>query len=348
MGKSPQEAAEMGGNEVALPVLASTLTTAIVFFPVLFLYGVSRYLFTALALAVVISLLASYLAALTVVPLFCARYLQTPAHGHGGRRGWAGRFLDWFDGRFAALLGAYGAAVAATALRRPARWLVVLLVGCAAAGALAPRLGVSFFPRTDPGQFVISLKTPAGSNLAATERETERIENIIRGEVAPEELDILVSNLGNVPDFAAMYSPNAGQNTGFVQVSLRPGHRTSSFEYMRRVRARLRRELPHIAIYFQAGGLVDSIVNMGLPAPIDVQISGSNLRLDFAIANRLAGQIRQLPGVSDAFIPQDIDAPALRLDFDRQRVAQLGLTQREAVQNVITALTSSQMIAPSF
>jgi Cu/Ag efflux pump CusA len=117
---------------------------------------------------------------------------------------------------------------------------------------------------------------------------------------------------------------------------------------MRRVRARLRRELPHIAIYFQAGGLVDSIVNMGLPAPIDEQISGSNRRLDFAIANRLAGQIRQLPGVSDAFIPQDIDAPALRLDFDRQRVAQLGLTQREAVQNVITALTSSQMIAPSF
>lgn len=348
MGKSPQEAAEVGGNEVALPVLASTLTTAIVFFPVVFLYGVSRYLFTALALAVVISLFASYLVALTVVPLFCAKFLKAPAHGHGGRRGFAGRFLDWFDARFDSLLRGYTVAIAKTALKRPAASLAILLIACLSTYSMLPLLGVSFFPRTDPGQFVISMKTPAGSNLIVTEQETERIENIIRAEVAPDELDILVSNIGNVPDFAAIYSPNAGQNTGFIQVSLKAGHRTSSFEYMRRVRERLTQELPHIAIYFQTGGLVDSIINMGLPAPIDVQVSGSNLRLDFEIANRLATRIRQIPGVSDAFIPQDIDAPALRLDFDRQKVSQLGLTQREVVQNVITALSSSQMIAPSF
>ncbi len=346
MGKSPQEAAEIGGNEVALPVLASTLTTAIVFFPVVFLYGVSRYLFTALALAVVISLFASYFVALTVVPLFCSRLLK--AHHHGQRRSLFGRFVQWFDGRFEALLRGYAIAVSRTALARPALTLFGILLACGLSYALFPLLSVSYFPRTDAGQFVISIKTPAGTNLDVTERETERIENIIRSEVPPAELNLLVSNLGNVPDFAAIYSPNAGQNTGFVQVSLKEGHKTSSFEYMRRVRARLSRELPHIATYFQSGGLVDSIVNLGLPAPIDVQVSGSNLRLDYSIARGLANKIRLIPGVSDAFIPQDIDAPALRLDFNRQKVAQLGLTQREVVSNVITALTSSQMIAPSF
>jgi len=346
MGKSPQEAAEIGGNEVALPVLASTLTTAIVFFPVVFLYGVSRYLFTALALAVVISLFASFFVALTVVPLFCSRLLK--AHTHGHRRSFFGRFVQWFDGRFEALLRGYAFAVGRTALTRPALTLFGILAACGLSYAIFPLLSVSYFPRTDAGQFVISIKTPAGSNLDLTERETERIENIIRSEIPPSDLNLLVSNLGNVPDFAAIYSPNAAQNTGFLQVSLKEGHQTSSFEYMRRVRARLSRELPHIATYFQSGGLVDSIVNLGLPAPIDVQVSGPNLRLDHTIASRLARQIRLIPGVSDAFIPQDIDAPALRLDFDRQKVAQLGLTQREVVSNVITALTSSQMIAPSF
>lgn len=350
MGRSPREAAEIGGNEVALPVLASTLTTAIVFFPVVFLYGVSQYLFTALALAVVISLFASYIVALTVVPLFCSRLLKAHSHeeGHATRPNLFRRFLRWFDGRFEALLRGYTVAVTKTALERPATALAVLLILCLLSYSIFPLLGVSFFPRTDPSQFVISIKAPAGTNLEVTERETERIESIIRTEVPPAELELLVANLGNVPGFSSIFSPNAGQNTGFLQVSLKEGHKTSSFEYMKRVRARVTQELPHVATYFQTGGLVDSIINMGLPAPIDVQVSGSNLRLDYEIASRLAAQIREIPGVSGAFIPQDIEAPGLRLDFDRQKMSQLGLTQREVLQNVITALSSSQMIAPSY
>ena len=217
------------------------------------------------------------------------------AHHPGQRRSLFGRFVQWFDGRFEALLRGYAFAVGRTALARPTLTLFGILLACGLSYALFPLLSVSYFPRTDAGQFVISIKTPAGTNLEVTERETERIENIIRSEIPPADLNLLVSNLGNVPDFAAIYSPNAGQNTGFIQVSLKEGHQVSSFEYMRRVRARLSRELPHIATYFQSGGLVDSIVNLGLPAPIDVQVSGSNLRLDYSIANRLARQIRSAP-----------------------------------------------------
>lgn len=346
MGLSPTEAAEKGGNEIALPVLASTLTTAIVFFPVVFLYGVSRYLFSALALSVVISLFASYFVALTVVPLFCARLLK--AHDPGHPKGAFARFVKWFDNRFESLLRGYTKAVTSTALRYPKAAVAVLLAGCLVSYSMLPLLGVSFFPRTDSGQFIISLKAPSGTNLEVTEQEVERVENIVRGIVPPNELDIVVSNIGTVPGFSSMYSQNSAQNTAFVQVSLLGGHKVSTFDYMARVRERLAREMPHVATYFQAGGLVDSIINMGLPAPIDVQVSGSDLRLDYEIASRLARQIREIPGVSDAFIPQDLDAPAIRLDFDRQKAAQLGLTQREVVQNVITSLTSSQMIAPSY
>src|SRR6266851_10371814 len=117
---------------------------------------------------------------------------------------------------------------------------------------------------------------------------------------------------------------------------------------MARVRNRIESELPQLSSYFQSGGLVDAVLNLGLPAPIDVQVSGSNLERSYGTAATLANQIRQIPGVADAFIPQDIDAPALQLDIDRTRASELGLNQREVVNNVITALTSNQMIAPSF
>jgi hydrophobe/amphiphile efflux-1 (HAE1) family protein len=346
-GMPAPEAAERGGREVALPVLAATLTTGVVFFPVTFLYGVSRFLFSALALAVVIALFASYFVAMTVVPLFCARFLKNPHESHHRKVSLGQRFNAWFNRTFERMLRGYGRLVA-SALKHPA----AVIAGCAAVFiaslALYPRLGIAFFPRTDAGQFVMNVKAPPGTRLEVTSQEIARVEDLVREVVAKEDLGMIVSNIGVAPGFSSIYTSNSAQHTAFVLVSLRDGHKTGSYEYMNRVRVRIAERLPQLNAYFQSGGLVDAILNLGLPAPIDVQVSGSNLDAAYGVAAQLAERIRAIPNVSDVFIPQDIDYPALRLDIDRVRASRLGLTQREVVSNVITALTSNQMIAPSY
>ncbi|MEO8658805.1 MAG: efflux RND transporter permease subunit [Bryobacteraceae bacterium] len=359
LGEPPAIAAEKGGREVALPVLAATLTTVVVFFPVTFLYGVSKFLFSALALAVALSLFASYAVAMTVVPLFCARFIKAAHHGTPSnevpvgvarpRRWWSigDRFNIWFNNRFESFLKFYDGMVAVT-LRRPVLTLVAFTVTFVLSLGLFPLLGLSFFPRTDAGQFVINLKAPTGTRLAVTENEVAKVEKLVREVVSPDDLGIIVSNIGATPDFSAIYTTNSAMHTAFVQVSLKEDHKTGSYDYMSQVKKRIGTELPELNAYFQSGGLVDAVLNLGLPAPIDIQVAGSNMERSFNTALKLSAQIRQIPGVADVFIPQDVDYPALQLDVDRTRASELGLDQKEVVHNVITALTSNAMIAPSF
>ena len=362
LGEKPEVAAEKGGQEVAMAVLAATLTSAVVFFPVTFLYGVSRFLFSALALAVVLALFASYVIAMTVVPLFCARYIKAPAHGHttdapsgeqpseehGTRRArWGDRFNDWFAAHFNRLLEFYEAHVR-NALSLPKAVGGGILAACALSLLLFPLLGEAFFPRTDAGQFVINVKTPSGTRVEITDQEVARVENLIRQVVPPKDLHLIVSNVGVIPGFSSIYTSNAGPHTATVQVALNEDHKVSSFQYMDEVRQKIQENLPELTTYFQSGGIVDAVLNQGLPAPIDVQVSGSNLEAAYQTATQLAGQIRKTAGVSEVYVPQDIDYPSLHLDVDRMRAGELGLTQKEVVDNVITALTSNGMIAPSY
>jgi len=358
LGESSHVAAERGGMEVSLPVLAATFTTAIVFFPVTFLYGVSQFLFTALALAVVLSLFASYIVAMTVVPVFCAKLI--PAHAvqhedvsadgmdHESKRpGLGRRFNAWFNARFTNFLDGYERLLG-VALVRPLLTVVILLGLFVASLGLSPWVGLAYFPRTDPGQFVINIKTVTGTRLEDTEAEVKKLEDLVRREVNPHDLRLIVSNIGTTPGFSAMYTSNSASHTAFVQVSLNDDHKIGSYVYMDHVRAAVHREMPEISSYFQSGGLVDAVLNLGLPAPIDVQVSGSNLDDDYAVAQKIAQQAHNLSGVSDVLIPQDIDAPSFRLNINRIRASELGLSQREVVSNIITALTSNVMIAPSY
>jgi len=350
MGESPEVAAEKGGNEVALAVLAATIATSIVFFPVVFLYGVSRFLFIALATAVILSLFASYVVAMTVVPLFCAKLIkkhEADQEGDGSRSKFQTGVVKRFNERFEKLLGTYDRTLA-TALLKPAATVIGLAGVSLLCLALYPLLGVSFFPRTDPGQFVVNLKAPTGSRVEVTEDYVKKLEDIVRDVVPKDELQIIVANIGVTPDFSSIYTSNSAPHTAFVQVSLREGHKVGSYEYMRRVRQRVARDLPQLSTYFQSGGLVDAVLNLGLPAPIDVQVSGSNMRETHQAATEIASRIRALKGVSDVLIPQDIDYPALQLDVDREKASQLGLSQKEVVNNVITSLTSNAMIAPNY
>jgi HAE1 family hydrophobic/amphiphilic exporter-1 len=351
MGEAPEAAAVQGGQEVALAVLAATLTTAIVFFPVLFLYGVSRFLFVALATAVVLSLFASYFVAMTVVPLFCAKFISAPeAHEEVGDASFLthfGKIGTVFNLYFDRMVARYDRSLAVSLLRPVATVLGLAGISLLCL-ALYPFLGVSFFPRTDPGQFVINLKAPSGTRIELTQEYVRQVEDIIRNVVPASELQIIVANIGLTTDFSAIYTPNAGPHTAFVQVSLKEGHKIGSYEYMRRVRQQLGEKLPQLNTYFQSGGLVDAVINLGLPAPIDVQVSGNNLDAAYNTAAKIARHIRDLHGVSDILIPQDIDYPALLLDIDREKAGLLGLSQKEVVDNVITALTSNGMIAPNY
>jgi HAE1 family hydrophobic/amphiphilic exporter-1 len=351
-GERAEVAAEKGGSEVSLAVLAATFTTAIVFFPVTFLYGVSRFLFVALAMAVVLSLFASYFVAMTVVPLFCAKLIKSSHivhevdEEHIAHSGF-GRIIHQFNKAFEALIRKYDRRLAPVLLR-PAATVLGLMGIFIMSLAIFPLLGVSFFPRTDPGQFTINVKVPSGTRLEQTEQYIAQAEDVIRKVVPQNELGIIVSNIGITSDFSAIYTSNSGSHTATVQVKLQDGHRVGSYEYMDRVRRKLQNDLPQLSTYFQTGGLMDAVLNLGLPAPIDLQIKSSNLEQSRKMASELAGKIRTLQGVSDVLIPQDTDYPALRLNVDRERASRLGLSQKEVVDNLITALTSNQMIAPSF
>jgi multidrug efflux pump subunit AcrB len=357
MGEPPEVAAERGGQEVALPVLAATLTTVVVFFPVTFLYGVSRFLFSALALSVVLSLFASYFVAMTVVPLFCANLIKgLPAGeaenpeaetGNPASRGWGQRFNAWFNRKFHRMLDGYEGALS-LALVRPLATVLGITGLFLLSLSLYPMIGKSYFPRTDPSQFVISLKAPSGTRLELTDQLVGQVEDIVRQVVPRKDLKIIVSNIGTTPGFNSILNPNSCPSTAVVQVGLNEGHRLSSFAYMNLMRERLRRELPQVSAYFQTGGLVDAILNQGIPAPLDIQVSGMDLQEAHAIASQIAEQARALPGVSDVLVPQDVDYPSLQIDIDRERASELGLNAQEVIDSLITALTSNGMIAPSY
>lgn len=350
-GESPEVAAERGGNEVALAVLAATFTTSIVFFPVTFFFGVSKYLFTDLALGVVFSIFASYAFSMTVIPLYCATYIKSP-HGSDDASGHQPslfqRFEAWFNTRFHRMLNLYEVYVKRV-LRRPVLTtvvisgaMVVLLAG------LFPFIGTSYFPRTDPGQFLINIKCPSGTRIEVSNNYVARVEDIIRQQVPARDLGIVVSNIGITPDLSSIYTSNSSMDTAFVQVSLKEDRSKSSFFYMDRVRRALTDQVPELTTYFQSGGLVSAVINQGLPAPIDVQVAGNNMDQSFELASAMAQKIRALHDVSGVYIPQDLRYPGLELNIDRERASLIGLSPKSVVDNVITALTSNGVIAPSY
>jgi multidrug efflux pump subunit AcrB len=364
MGVPPVEAAEIGGKEVQLAVLAATCSTSIVFFPVILLVGVSKYLFSALALAVVLALFASYVVAMTVVPLFCAKFVRIdPSHiSHGAeateetlaeaeqslsKATLFRRVVDRFNHQFQRLQGAYDRGLD-LCLDHPGATVALVTLFVVFGLAFYPFLGKAFFPRTDPGQFVVDVKAPPGTRIEVTDEYVAMMEKEIRQVVSKDDMNMIVSNIGITPDLSAIYTSNSGMHTGFIQVSLKPEHKTSSFVYMQRLRTRFATDFPEVGTYFQTGGLVDSVVTQGKPAPIDIRIGGNNMEAAYGLAKQIADRVRTLPSVSDVLIPQDLDYPGLELNINREHAELLGISPQAAIDNVITALTSDTMIAPSF
>jgi multidrug efflux pump subunit AcrB len=344
-----------GANEIATPALVATLAICIVFFPVVLLTGPAQYLFTPMALSVVIAMMASYLLSRTLVPVL-ARMLMASEHlGEVEDMSKLSLFRrlsigfntgrdKWFDG----FTEAYG------------RILQVLLTyrktSLAIAGLcftltmfLIPIIGTDFFPATDTGMMKLHFRAPAGTRIEETEKIVNEAENHIKKLIPANELATINDMIG-VPVFfnlAFVNTDNASSMDAEILIALKPGHKPT-VEYMKKIRKEMSDHFPGCTTYFQSADIVNQVLNFGLSAPVDIQIQFADYYKSYEYARKLRDGIKTIPGVEDVAIKQVLYYPSLNIDVDRQRAAQLGLTQRDVATNMLVALSSSSLISPSF
>jgi multidrug efflux pump subunit AcrB len=342
MGKPPRQAALDGAGEVAMPVLVATITTIVVFFPVVFLTGIGKFLFTPLAVAVAFSIGASYFVAMMVVPVYCARFLR-----HEPAATVRGGALGAFERGFDRLRDAYRRRLQG-ALAHKAFTLGSAAALLAVALALAPFIGTELFPETDAGQLSIRMRAPSGTRIERTEDLVARAEREIRQTIPEDELRMVISNIGVLMDWPAAYTPNAGPQDAFFEVQLGDDRSATAQEYAARLRGHLGEVMPGVDFSFHTGGLVSAALNFGLPSPIDVQVSGNDLHVARDIAEKARRIMAAVPGAADVRIQQRLDYPAIEVEVDRLRAAHLGLTPKAAVQNIVTSLNSSINFDPAF
>ncbi len=346
MGKTALAAARDAAEEVAMPVIVSTVTTVVVFFPVVFLTGLGRFLFSPLALSVAFAMTASYILAMTLIPAYSARFLLSREEPEGKPTPRASR-LAVLASRLEGLKDLYERWLR-KALARRRRLLITAGVAFAAAMGLYPFLGKELFPPIDAGQFTILVRAPSGTRIELSEELAARVEAAVREAIATEEINTIVSNTGVLYDWPAAYTPNAGPMDSFLNVQLSEDHTTSAQEYVRRLRRVLPQQFPGVSFAFDTGGLLSAALNFGLPSPLDIQVSGNSLEEAQKIAREIEAEVSQVPGTADVRIQQKLDYPVLNVDVDRVKAAYLGLTQEGVVKNIVTAINSSVNFLPSF
>ena len=341
LGSTPASAALRAAEEVRMPILVATVVTVVVFAPVIFLTGVGKFLFTPLALSVTFAMIASYVVALTVVPVYCAKFLKPTAKEH---RPW---WFRLFERQFERFQRAYARSLDWALNRQLLVGVVVLLIGAGSA-LLYPLIGTELFPRVDVGQFAIQMRAPSGTRIEITENHVNQVEETIREVIAPSDLRMVISNTGVLYDWPAGYTPNAGPMDSELMIQLAEDHRVTSFEYITRLREVFRKKHPFLDFYFKSGGMMTSALNFGLPSPINIQVEGNSLEIGQEIAREIKSIVATVPGTTDVRIKQKLDYPQLTLDIDRNKAAMLGVNAEEVVKNIVTSLNSSVNFDPSF
>lgn len=350
-GQSLPMATLHGAAGIAVPTLVSTLAISCVFTSVLFLDGPAKYLFTPLGLAVVFAMLASYGLSRTLTPIIIGLLLKGEHHGptDHAATGLFARFHAAFERNFEAMRHAYSTLLRHLVGHRfiiPAAMVLVLGLG----GVLSLFVGRDFFPVIDGGQIELHVRAPAGTRIEDTERIFQAVEDKIRQVIPASQRDLIVDNIG-LParpyNLAFSDGSTIGVNDGVILVSLRDGHAPTAV-YIQTLREALAQAFPEDIFYFQAADIVTQILNFGLPAQIDVRTVGYDKDNDLRIANELRQQISDIPGIEDAHLQQEVDAPAFYADFDRARAAQLGLNADTIATNVNVSLSSSEQVTPNF
>jgi len=340
MGKTPGRAADDGTREVALPMLVATISILIVYLPIMFFTGIVKFLFVPLALAVAYAMVVSYLTSMTVAPVAMTALFREQAHAPVDHP-------RLFDRLFGSLVDRY-ILVLRWCLAHKALVVGVVTLTFGGSLLLAPRLATEFFPRVDAGQFILNVAAPEGTRVEKTEAIVGQIESLIRQEIPPVELDQLVANIGLPHGWMVLYTPVNGPHQAFLLVSLTRGHRLRTDAIIARLRARLAREFPGLKFSFQTGGIVSDVLNFGLPAPIDIKVSGPKLSEVAETATRIRDVVAQTPGTADVQVRQGMEYPELHLEVNRAKAAYLGLNEQRVVMDLITGLSSNIALNPGY
>jgi multidrug efflux pump subunit AcrB len=353
-GKEIQKAILDGAQQIAVPAFVSTLAICIVFLPMFFLTGVARYLFVPLAEAVVFAMLASYLLSRTLVPTM-AKYLlrgheQEAGHLNTTSRNPLVRMQVKFEQGFEKFRDRYHQMLERCLHHRPLfLWgFVVVCVGSFV--LLVPWLGRDFFPKVDAGQFKLHVRGRAGTRIEESANLCDRIESFIRQQIPPQEVSSIIDNIG-LPysgiNLSYTNSAPTGPADADVLVTLNKDHRPTE-EYVHDLRLKLREAFPGVDFSFLPADIVSQILNFGLPAPIDIQVTGYDLQSNRQFANKLLRRIEMVSGTADLRIQQPFDEPHLRIDVDRTKTQLAGFTQRDVATNLLISLSGSFQTSPTY
>jgi multidrug efflux pump subunit AcrB len=350
MGTDLHEAILEGAGEIAVPALVSTLCICIVFVPMFFLTGVAKYLFVPLAEAVVFAMLASYVLSRTLVPTLAMLLM---GHAHKPKPGQKPnpfmRIYHRFDAGFERMRATY-IVILSTLLVRRRLFAIAFLGFCVASVGLVFVLGEDFFPTVDAGDIRLHMRAPTGTRIEETARLADEVEKVVRQVVPPDQLATILDNLG-LPysgiNLSYSNSGTIGTLDGEIQIALKPDHKPTQL-YIDKLRELLPQRFPGTEFFFQPADIVTQILNFGLPAAVDVQITGANQVGNFQIASALMKQIRQIPGTVDTHVQQKLDEPTLDLAMDRTRLQQLNLSASNVAQNVLISLSGSTQTSPGF
>jgi multidrug efflux pump subunit AcrB len=337
-----------GAQQIAVPALVSTLCICIVFMPLFFLGGVARYLFVPLGEAVVFAMLASYLLSRTLVPTL-VMFLLRRNEDEGDSRKVFSRFQKAFERRFERLRAIYRDLLTQVVLHRRT-FIPIFLVLCLCTFLIVPWLGQDFFPQSDSGQFILHMRSKTGMRIEETARLSDLVENSIRQQIPPAEMDNILDNVGlPYSPLNTMHSTSGvlGANDVDILVSLREKHHATA-DYVRTLRQRLADEFPGVTFYFLPADIVTQILNFGLPSPIDVQIEGNNVELSHRIAEKMMPEMHSVAGLTDLHIQQPLDYPTLDVTVDRTKASQAGYTELQIAQSALNTLSGSFQVTPMF
>ncbi|MGX8881729.1 efflux RND transporter permease subunit [Methylovorus sp. SPW-M1] len=357
-GKQVEPAILDGAAQIVTPAFVSLLCICIVFVPMFLLEGVSRFLFVPMAEAVIFAMVSSFILSRTLVPTM-AKYLLKPHAPHTDLHGTHAtlpasrnplvRFQRGFEARFERVREGYHGWLH-VAMRNRKKFVIGFMAFVMLSFALVPFLGRNFFPAVDGGQILMHVRVPVGTRLEETAAQFADIQAAIREVIPAHEIVTMVDNIGQpISSINLTYNNTGiiGAQDGDIQIALAEGHQPTA-DYVKALRERLPRQFPGTTFSFPPADIVSQILNFGSPAPVDIQIRGANREANFDYANKLLERIRQVPGIADARIQQSRSSPVFKIDVDRTRAQELGLTARDVTNNVIVNLAGSSQVAPTY
>ena len=347
-GQSIKEVIYKSAAEVASPTLVSTLSICTVFAPIFLMEGSTKYLFIPLAMSVIFAMIGSYMLSNTLVPVLVDKLLKNKEVLKPDSILY--KVNTWVNTNFSKLREVYKSFLQKDVIPKPKRVGIVYGIIVLSALVLLPFIGENFFPEVDAGQIRLHIYAPHGTRIEETAREFSAIEETIKRVIPPAELDTVLDNIGlpaSMINLAFMDNSQIGVGDGEILIALKENHKPTK-QYVKKLRKELNKEFPDSTFFFQNADMVGKILNFGLASPVDIKVQGKDLKANFALTSKMLEDVKRVRGVADAHIHQITDTPEVRVDVDKRRASIMKLSQETVSENLLTALTSSAMVAPNY